>query len=205
MGLIEVERRAVLADPLERDRIYNTMLWLGGMSTNKRIMIVYTDEGKPRTTLRIDNGKQKIVTKSGGLADAIREEETEYPQTPLDETLAGLAAKGFEHAVVGRRDMWSVKNDGVEISLRDVRAFNDPKSRLSTLVEVEALKVGRGEEAAALDHVERTMKWLHLTPLTDGEFETWAHETHAAADQPFTYSPEAAAALVASIAAFATS
>ncbi len=205
MGHIEVERRAILDDPKERERICETMLRLGDVIMTKRVMIVYERTGNSQTTLRIDNGVQKIITKVGGMTDAARPEGTELPKTPLEQTLRNLAERGFVRAIVGRRNMRAVETDGVELSLRDVIKFDDPHAHVSTLFEVEALHVEPGREATALDLVEYRMKELRLTPLTDAEFETWARETHAAADQPFTYSSENAEVLATTIHTFATS
>jgi len=180
-----------------------TMYWLGGVTMTNRVMIVYERVGNSKTTLRIDNGNQFIVTKIGDDAAAARSEHTEEPKTSLEKTLRNLADRGFTRAVVGRREMRAVKTDGVELSLRDVRRFDDPHDLVSTLFEVEALDVAPGEEVSALDRVERRMRSLRLTQLTDDEFNAWVTKTHAAADRPFEYTPEAATELAASINVFA--
>jgi hypothetical protein len=169
-----------------------------------RIMVVYERSGDFQATLRIDNGEQKLVTKKGGTADAVRQGRTDVLKTPLEQTLKNLADRGFVRAIVGRHEMRAVETDGVELSLRDIKKFDDPKVLVSTLVEVEALNVEDGHEAAALRLVDGRMKGCWLKPLSDQEFKTWVRETHAAADRPFEYSPEAAAALATSINAFAT-
>lgn len=205
MSHTEVERRTVLNDPLERDRICNIMHWMRGMTMTDRVMLVYERNGDSKTTLRIDNGRQYVVTKTGADAAAARPEQTREVSTPLEQTLGDLAELGFVKGVIGRRKIRAVRSDGVEFSLRDVVKFGESEVRVSTLFEAEALNVEVGQEAAALDRVERRMRGIHLTPMSDAAFDAWVQAMHATADRPFEYSPEAAAELAALVAPFAFS
>jgi hypothetical protein len=200
MPNIEIEDRALLS-PIQRDKMLDYMQTLGVVKEIRRVMIDFSGENRIRTiTLRINNGVQELVVKSGGLSDERRQEaQLELAaHVSLGQTLSYFAIMGYTDAMVSQRSMFVAKTEKIEYSLRDVLAY-DTGSRVSTLLEIEARNVVAGEEQAAGATVQQAFEAHDITPLTHLEWEQWVKETYDHVDHRFQYTPENARAIAASL------
>jgi hypothetical protein len=194
---IEVERRALLT-PTQRVEMLCFMSSRPDIRKMSRVIVDFSKiEGRTETRmLRIDDGRQEVVVKSGSLTDAVRREQLpRYPDTPLETTLGGFARAGYMSAMVGRRNMHVATVPGLNYSLRDVIPFYDPTITASTLLEIESARVMEGSEHLALTRLDNEFASHGLDVLTDEEFTNWVVNTYANDDQAFSYSPEAASTL----------
>jgi hypothetical protein len=198
---IEVERRALLTAE-RRETFLGYLHNLGPVSEIGRVMIDYSEESRTRTVMiRINNGQQEIVTKTGSLTDDVRQEVLSPLPTdmPLEQTLTMMASKGYILAKVSRREMHVLQTGGLEYSVRDVIS-GSTGSRTSTLLEIEATQVAPGDEQSALAKINQAFTTHDITPMNGDEWTRWVARTHEHDDQTFMYTPEAARVLTASLA-----
>jgi len=197
--MIEVEARTVLSRQ-QRDDMLAYMRTLGPLHEIDRVMMDFSGHDRTRTVmLRVNNGVQELVAKTGALADDVRHEASLKfaPESTFGEALSYLNIMGYSQALVFLRKMFVVTS-GVEYSLRDILA-PDTKLRMSTLLEIEARSVQAGQEAAAREQVHKVLVTHNLTALDKPGWEHWVADTHRQSSILFEYSPENAAALAESL------
>ena len=203
MSNIEIEARALLS--LEkREEMLGYMHTLGEVKKINRVMIDFSGENRQRTVvLRIDNGQQQLIAKTGSLSDMVRREAqiTVGPTNSLEQTLGYLEIMGYTHAMLSLRSMFVVKAERVEYSMRDV-LHHDTHERVSTLIEIEALTVAEGAEEVASQEIHAALVAHDLLPLGKTDWEQWVKETYEKVDRPFGNSHENAKTLTASLIKF---
>jgi hypothetical protein len=196
MSHIEVEARALLSSD-QREKMLAYMHMLGEVSTVKRVMIDYSGANRERTVvLRINNGAQSLVAKTGKLADTVRQEAEVIiaSEQSLEDTLSYLAIIGHTQAMISMRTLFVIRHEGLEYSVRDV-LDQDTLERVSTLLDIEAMDTQKGSEAAAQHAVEEAFAKHDLSPLSATEWEQWVDDTYKQVDRTFVYSPEQARSL----------
>ncbi len=169
----------------------------GEVSRVARVMIDFSGEDRQRTvTLRVDNGQQKLVTKTGKLTDGVRSEAplALSQEQPFETSLSAMNILGYDRAKVCLRRLYVAAVGPLEYSVRDVLRASD-LTYMSTLLEIEARNVHEDEVAQAQANVQNAFAFHDLTPMTAAEWESWVSKTHANADMTFTYSPENATKL----------
>jgi hypothetical protein len=200
--IIEVESRALLSIE-QRAAMLGRMRPLGIVQI-ERVMIDYGERDGETVVLRLNNGKQEIVTKDGGVSAESRRARPEYPDpwVSLADTLGVLAGRGLVEAHVSRRrlfvaravtDLTGPGSWPLEYSVRDV--LIPWGGYHSSLLEVEAEGVQPGEEAAAQARTDATILALGLTLCEGADWEAWVHRIHGTVDERFVYSESAAATL----------
>ncbi|HEY2004621.1 MAG TPA: hypothetical protein VGH44_05920 [Candidatus Saccharimonadia bacterium] len=196
MSKIEIEARAILS-AAQRNATLDRMQALGSVQKITRVMIDFSGEDRHRTvTLRINDGLQELVAKSGGLADNARQEVLLHlvPESSLEASLHYFALMGYTDAMISLRRMYVVQSDEFEYSLRDVLSLSD-YSRISTLFDLEALKVPAGSEDKVMRKVDHELKAWGLEPLNKAGWKNWVREIYDHVDKPFSYSLQSASDL----------
>jgi len=203
MSNIEVERRAILS-PEQRSAMLDYMHTLGDVKESHRVMIDFSGENRMRTVaIRLDDGRQLLVAKTGGLADTVRREtkiET-TADTPLAQTLSYLAILGYQKGMLSLRHKFDVKTPDLKYSIRDVLT-HDTLEPVSTLLDIEARHVTPGSEDFAKQKVLDAFAARNLTPLSELEWTEWVKKIYEEVDRPFENTPESAQALTESLAGF---
>jgi hypothetical protein len=197
---IEIESRALLSVD-QRGEMLRYMETLGKIEEVERTMIDFSGRDRGRTVVvRVNNGVQELVAKSGKLTDSIRQEtRLQLPiETPLEQTLSYLAIMGYGDAIVSVRKMFTVQTADLEYSIRDILS-SSTGTRVSTLFEIEALHVTEVDKQAALAKVKKAFGVHGIEPLSKDEWRRWVEETQEHVDRSFAYSPEAANALAQSL------
>jgi|GEM_PF-1959695 len=204
MSKIEVESRVILT-PDERTEMLAYMHTLGNVRPIARAAVFYAskDEQGRAQTLRANNGAIEYVAKAGDLTADARDEETMTfsPDITFDAALAFVAWRGHTRGTVARRRMFVVETPEFEYSLRDV-VYPDGE-RASTLFELEASKAHVAEvgAAAAFQDTQHTLATLGHAPLDKARWKAWVSIIETRVDQPFNFTPAAAADLTASLVA----
>jgi len=203
MSDIEVEARALLS-PAQRESMLDYMRTLGEVQEISRVMIDFSGEDRERTVaLRVNNGRQQLIAKTGSLTDTVRTEAMVpvEAQNSLEQTLNYLAVMGYSQGMLSLRHMFVVKTGELEYSVRDVLAHNTLE-RVSTLLDIEALNVAEGDEQAAKQRVYVAFAAHELSPLSEIEWTQWVRETYEQVDRPFENSPGSARSLASSLTNF---
>lgn len=198
-SMIEVERRSVL-DQVEREKILKYMSTLGQVQQFTRVMIEFS--GVDRTfsaKIRINDGKAQLVAKTGSLEDESRREAEIELTDSLEVALNFMGILGHTHASVARRIVHEVVHDGLTISLRDIIDGHSGKRR-DSLFEVEAIAEDDADVPAILERLDQFLESHQLTRIEGDAWKQWVDYNHTKVDLDYTYSPEAAAELAASLA-----
>ncbi|HSW66294.1 MAG TPA: hypothetical protein VLI54_04130 [Bacillota bacterium] len=203
MSTIEVEARALLL-PEQRTAMLAYMHTLGPVQETNRVMFDFSGEDRSRTvTLRLNNGRQELVAKTGKLTDGVRREAKVLlnAKNTLEQALSYLAIMGHTAGMLSLRKVYAVKADGLEYSMRDILRGGSLE-RASTLLEIEALNVAEGQEQAASQKVHGAFEAQGLSPLSGPQWEQWVRDTYQNVDQSFENTPESVQQVVQALGSF---